>query len=78
MLPDLKNFLKANRAAEVLGVYDGRMRVGTVAEVEGGAAAFDALGNRLGTFKRRREAIAAVPVPLVVGAVPAPSQQGGA
>jgi hypothetical protein len=75
--PDLHAFLKANRRAEVLGVYDGRERVGTVVEVGGGAAAFDALGNALGTFRKRLEALAAVPVPLPAGEAPVPSQEGG-
>jgi hypothetical protein len=74
--PDLYAFLKANRSAEVLGVYDGRERVGTIVELAGGAAAFDALGNGLGTFRKRLEALGVVPMPLPAGEAPVPSQEG--
>jgi hypothetical protein len=75
--PDLHAFL-ANWGAEVLGLYDGRERVGTIVEVGGGAAAFDALGKGLGTFRKRLEALAIVPVPLPAGEAPVPAQEGGA
>jgi hypothetical protein len=66
MLPDLQASLRAHRSAAQLGFYDGQRRVGTIIEVEGKALAFDAFGNCLGSFGKRRDAMGAVPRPAVL------------
>jgi len=61
MLPDLRAFAKANRSAPLIGVYDGQTRLGTIAETGGESFAFDALGNALGSFRKRSDAMRSIP-----------------
>jgi hypothetical protein len=73
---DLQAFLKANRKAASVAVYDGQLKLGNVVEFEGEHFAFDAGGHGLGAFRKRREAVAAIPAAASNGARPAPSHGG--
>lgn len=61
MRHDLDTLLKAHRSSPILGVYDGRERLGSVVEHEGEHLAFDAVGQLLGRFPKRSEAIRIIP-----------------
>jgi hypothetical protein len=63
MLPDLQAFLRTHRNATQFGVYEGQRRLGTIVEVEGKALAFDALGDALGSFRKRSHAMRSIPSP---------------
>lgn len=77
MPPDLYAFLKEHRSVPILSVYDGRERVGTLVEVEGEHFAFGALDLPLGSFRRRQEAVAAIPALPTMGDAPVPSSGPG-
>ena len=53
--------MSADRSRMV--VYDGRTPIGHVIERDGKFVAFDAAGNKVGTFMKMRDAMRAVPSP---------------